>query len=81
MTQTSELEKFKAPLGGQDIELQQVDHAPEAGGMPLLRVRIREGRRFTIIDIDPLTAKNWGGAMLRWARAQEAAAQEPDAHD
>ncbi len=68
MTQISELEKFKAPLGGQDIELQQVDFV--AGGMPMLRVRIREGKRFTIIDIDPLTAKNWGGAMLRWAEAQ-----------
>ncbi len=69
MTQISELEKFKAPLGGQDIELQQVDFV--AGGMPMLRVRIREGKRFTIIDIDPLTAKNWGAAMLRWAEAQK----------
>lgn len=69
MTQISELEKFKAPLGGQDIELQQVDFV--AGGMHMLRVRIREGKRFTIIDIDPLTAKNWGAAMLRWAEAQE----------
>ena len=68
MTQISELEKFKAPLGGQDIELQQVDFV--AGGMHMLRVRIREGKRFTIIDIDPLTAKNWGAAMLRWAEAQ-----------
>lgn len=69
MTQISELEKFKSPLGGQEIELQQVEHV--AGGMPLLRVRIREGKRFTIIDIDPLTAKNWGEAMRRWAGAQE----------
>ncbi len=72
MSQISELEKFTAPLGGQEIALQQVDHVPGgSAGMHLLRVRIREGKRFTIIDIDPLTAKNWGEAMQRWALAQE----------
>jgi hypothetical protein len=63
------LEKITAPLGGQEVELQQIVHTE--GGMPMLRIRIREGKRFTIIDIDPLTAKNWGEAMLRWAGAQE----------
>ncbi len=78
MSQISELEKFNAPLGGQEITLQEVDHVPggNPGGMPLLRVRIREGKRFTIIDIDPLTARNWGEAMQRWALAQENAGQE-----
>lgn len=69
MTQISELEKFKSPLGGQEIGLQQVDHV--AGGMPLLRIRIREGKRFTIFDIDPQTAKHWGEAMRCWALGQE----------
>lgn len=69
MSQISELEKFRAPLGGQEIELQQISHVE--GGMPLLRVRIREGKRFTIIDIDPLTARNWSAAMMRWAGQQE----------
>ncbi len=53
------------PLGGQQIELQQIDHAE--GGMSLLRVRIREGKRFTIFDIDPATAQHWSGVMQRWA--------------
>ncbi len=65
MSQISELEKFRVPLGGQEIELQQIDHA--AGGMSLLRIRIREGRRFTIFDIDPATARQWGDAMKIWA--------------
>jgi len=68
MSQTTTLEKFKVPLGGQEIELQQIDHAE--GGMSLLRIRIREARRFTIFDIDPATARQWSEAMLRWAEAQ-----------
>ena len=48
MTQISELAKFKVPLGSQEIELQQIDHVE--GGMSLLRIRIREGKRFTIFE-------------------------------
>lgn len=68
MNHITPLEKFTAPLGKQDIELQQVDFV--AGGMSLLRVRIREGKRFTIFDIDPLTAGKWGEAMAAWSRVQ-----------
>jgi hypothetical protein len=67
--QLSPLEKFKAPLGGQEIELQQVDYS--AGGMSLLRIRIREKSRFTVFDIDPATAENWGRAMQQWAQKQD----------
>ncbi len=68
MAQTSELLKIKVPLGGQEIELQQIDHAE--GGMSLLRIRIREGKRFTIFDIDPVTAGQLGASMKSWADAQ-----------
>ncbi len=68
MTEISELEKFRVPLGGQEVELQQIVHAE--GAMPMLRIRIREGKRFTIFDIDPLTARNLGEALQRWAGAQ-----------
>ncbi len=64
----SPLERFKVPLGGQEIELQEIVH--DAGGMALLRVRIRERTRFTIFDIDPATARAWGEAMARWAATQ-----------
>ncbi len=70
MAQTSELTRFKVPLGGQEIELQQIDHAE--GGMSLLRIRIREGKRFTIFDIDPATAQQWAQAMQDWAAGQPA---------
>lgn len=69
--QITPLAKMRAPLGGEEIELQEVLH--DAGGMRLLRVRIRERKRFTIIDIDPATAKEWGVAMERWAAGQPGA--------
>ena len=68
MAKLVELAKFKVPLGSQEIELQQIDHAE--GGMSLLRIRIREGKRFTIFDIDPLTARQWAEAMKNWADSQ-----------
>ena len=69
MTRVTPLDKLRAPLGGQEIELQQIDFA--AGGMSLLRTRIREKSRFTVFDIDPQTAEQWGRALLRWAQGQE----------
>lgn len=70
MAQLTELAKFQVPLGGQQIELHQIDHVE--GGMSLLRVRIREGKRFTIFDIDPATAQQWAAAMQTWAGTQSA---------
>jgi len=69
MAQITELSKIQVPLGGQQIELQQIDHAED--GMSMLRVRIREGKRFTIFDIDPATAEQWASAMQQWAKTQE----------
>jgi hypothetical protein len=68
MTRPPTLSKLRVPLGGQEIELQQID--ADAGGMSLLRTRIREKSRFTVFDIDPITAEQWGQALLQWARAQ-----------
>jgi len=73
------IEKFRNPYGNQEIELQQVDY--EAGGTPMLRLRIRErGARFTIFDVDPVTAKFWAETMLAWAtpRAKSNTAEEAD---
>ena len=68
MTRVTPLDKLRAPLGGQEIELQQIDY--DGGGMSLLRTRIRENSRFTVFDIDPQTAHAWGRALLRWAQGQ-----------
>ena len=91
MPRLTPLTRLRVPLGGQEIELLQVDHdaggasasgraeahAPEpfqGEGIPisLLRTRIRERSRFTVFDVDPLTAAAWGEALLAWARAQPA---------
>jgi hypothetical protein len=74
MTHIIELAKFKVPLGSQEIELQQIDHVE--GGMSLMRIRIREGKRFTIFDIDPETAQQWAKAMQNWADTQKLAAND-----
>jgi hypothetical protein len=68
MAKIIELCKINVPLGGQQIELQQIDHAE--GGMSMLRVRIREGKRFTIFDVDPATATQWAQTMQQWAAQQ-----------
>lgn len=70
MVQATRLDRLTVPLGGQEIELQQVDF--ETGGIPLLRIRIRERSRFTIFDIDPVTARAWAESMLAWADGQAA---------
>jgi hypothetical protein len=61
--ETRPLDRFEAPFNKQ-VELLEVVHD---NGVRLLRVRIREGSRFTIMDLDPETAKRWGAAMTEWA--------------
>ncbi len=74
MDNITSLDKFRVPVGNQEIELQQIEF--EAGGVPLLRMRIREHRRFTIFDIDAVTAGRWAEVMAVWARAQLEATQD-----
>jgi hypothetical protein len=74
MAKINELARFKVPLGNQEIELQQIDHVE--GGMSLMRIRIREAKRFTIFDIDPETARLWAKAMNEWADTQDATAND-----
>jgi hypothetical protein len=47
--------------------------------MALLRIRIRERTRFTIFDVDPVTARAWGEAMQHWADGELKAAPHPTA--
>ena len=68
MDKITSLEKFRVPLGNQEIELQQVEF--ESGGMAMLRLRIREHRRFTIFDLDPVTAGHWAALMADWSKQQ-----------
>ncbi len=68
MDQTIPIASLTVPWGRQQIELQEIRFA--GGGAAMLRVRIREGRRFTVFDLDPASATAWGEAMTQWAARQ-----------
>jgi hypothetical protein len=61
------LSKFSAPYG-KEVTLENVAYE---NGMRVLRVHIREGNRFTVMDIDENTASAWGAAMTGWAAQTE----------
>ena len=64
----TELDKFIAPYG-KEVTLENVDYE---NGMRVLRIHIREGNRFTVMDINDTVASQWGTAMKAWAdQAQE----------
>ncbi len=58
-----EIAKLEAPFG-REITCQEVVHE---SGLRMMRVRIREGSRFTILDIDPPTAAEWSQIMDKWS--------------
>lgn len=58
----TELSRIAAPFR-REVVLQDVLHE---SGMRLLRIRIREGTRFTILDIDVPTAEAWSAVMQTW---------------
>jgi len=57
------LDDISAPYG-RKVTLEDVEHE---SGLRMLRIRIREGGRFTILDVDEDTATRWGTVMSTWA--------------
>jgi hypothetical protein len=57
------LDELSAPYG-KEVKLENVAYE---NGMRVLRIHIREGNRFTVMDIDENTASNWGTVMTDWA--------------
>ena len=58
----SRLDRFTAPYG-KEVTLENVTYE---NGMRVLRIHIREGNRFTVMDIDVNTASNWSTVMKTW---------------
>jgi hypothetical protein len=58
----SALDKFTAPYG-KEVKLENVAYE---NGMQVLRIHIREGNRFTVLDIDGNTASKWAAVMNDW---------------
>jgi hypothetical protein len=63
-SEVTPLDKFTAPYGRQ-VTLENVEYI---NGTSVLRIRIREGSRFTVMDINPETATRWAGVMAEWAK-------------
>jgi hypothetical protein len=61
-TTVTKLDKFTAPYG-KEVTLENVAYE---NGMRVLRIHIREGNRFTVMDIDESTASNWCTVMNDW---------------
>ena len=57
------LDQFTATYGRQ-VSLESVGYE---SGLRMLRIRIREGKRFTVMDIDADTASHWATVMSTWA--------------
>jgi hypothetical protein len=57
------LDKLIAPYG-REITLENIDYE---NGMRVLRIHIREGNRFTVMDINEEVASQWGDIMREWA--------------
>ena len=58
-----DLDAFEAPWG-KNVVIQKVEYE---GGLVMLRVRIKEGSRFTLLDLDPESAKRLAKTLNAWA--------------
>ena len=76
-THKTRRETIIAPYG-REIRLDDVDFE---SGMRLLRVTIREGGRYTILDLDAATAAQWSRAMRDWAEGPGAQAPQDAPQD
>jgi hypothetical protein len=65
-TTVTRLDRLSAPYG-KEVTLENVVYE---NGMRVLRVHIREGNRFTVMDIDDKTASSWAAAMNTWVNQE-----------
>jgi len=68
------LDRFPTPFG-KEVEIFEVAAENDVW---LLRVRIKEGSRFTVLELDPATARHWGSLMASWATTFMPAHDEND---
>lgn len=62
--EATDIARLDAPYR-REVVFQDVVHE---SGMRMLRIQIREGRRFTILDIDKPTAQAWADILNAWAQ-------------
>jgi Family of unknown function (DUF6967) len=71
-TRVSDLGDMNVPWG-RVIQLQDVEYT---GGETMLRLRIREGRRITDLELTAEIADELGRKMLSWAKASSSGATD-----
>ncbi|MBC8269223.1 MAG: hypothetical protein H8E36_10780 [Rhodospirillaceae bacterium] len=59
---TTDLETINAPWN-KTVTVQEVTYE---GGMKMLRLRIKEGMRFTDLELDAVTLKHLNGCISGW---------------
>ena len=59
------LDTIQAPFG-RELRMEEMRYE---SGMRILRITIREGRRFTTLDLDPQRAKEVAAALDAWAQS------------
>lgn len=59
----TDLAEFDLPFGRRAT----LKNVAFESGLQLLRMTLREGRRFTIIDLDPASAAAMGAELSAWA--------------
>ena len=62
-----ELDEILLPYG-HTAKLKQIEYE---NGMRILRMTIRQERRFTVLDLDPSRAKDLSIALMSWAKTAE----------
>ena len=58
---------FELPFG----RLANLKSVTYESGLDMLRVTLRENRRFTIVDLDPASAGDVGKALTDWAKTRK----------
>ena len=66
-SKVTRLDHFTAPYG-KEVTLENIAYE---NGVRVLRIHIREGNRFTVMDIDESTAAHWSTAMADWVSQKQ----------
>lgn len=62
----TDIEDIQAPWN----KLVSIQTVAYEGGMSMFRLRIKEGKRFTDLELDPETAKHLAGLIQGWIAEQ-----------
>lgn len=65
-SQITEIDEIEAPWG-RNVRIQEVEFD---GGAVMLRIRIREGRRFTDLEMTRDVAARIGASLVSWSEVE-----------